>query len=514
MEGADISSQVASWASFVVTALGLGGLITQANAINDKLDPFHDSRTAEYLGIWFQRQDPFPWWTITKPPPRGPSIMASMVSGFCAAPVIYITRIPLLSPGKASWSIIMSMFNPTAPTYPATAETATSTTTTATDHDEEKALPSPGSTGQRHVESYAASSKMDAWSHLKHQPLSRYKSNACAIISRVTLITMLVATNGRTVFHYTDASGLRSGYASYCGQWYITWPIGEEAVVKFAPHDSIGASEVLPRCFAQRIDRCGEIVCGVVSSKTSGLNVAFCGRKSPGMYTLQFLNKGFQGAHGGRHLYNMLGGKAFEVDFLTARRLLSDSEIPEGCVVLALPSTEAKAAVQMAVPAREQEVIRHALDCLPWTALSWSIHRGMRDILVAYGRPVMDEFRSSLAAKLRDTVTNHAEKLDARGWDPEFVRNNMAHMASSAVLAGSGNSGDAVRVVSDIVAVLVGKDWEASQFDDVRFWRKEPAERALDYDGMVALTKMFVLEWSIEFDYQMYHNLPMSLYFG
>ncbi|KAJ1325625.1 hypothetical protein MN608_08819 [Microdochium nivale] len=488
MEGPEISSQVVAWASFVVTAIGLGGLITQASAINDKLDPFHESRTAEYMGIWFQRQDPFPWWTITKPPPRGPSISASMASGFCASPVIYVTRIPLLRPGKAGWSIVMSMFNPNALSNSATKVAATSRASGA--------------------------DKMDSWSHLEHQPLSRYKASACVVVSRVTLITMLVATNSRVVFNYTDASGLRAGYASYCGQWYITWPIGEEAVVKFAQHDSLGASEVLPHYFAQRIDRCGEIVCGVVSSKSSGLNVAICGRKSPGIYCLQFLEKGFQGAHGSRHLYNMLGGKAFQVDFLAARRLLSDDEIPEGCVVLALPSTEAKVAVQMAIPAREQEVIRHALDCLPWTALSWSIHRGMRDILMAYGKPVMDEFRGELAVVLQGAVARHAEQLNARGWDLEFVRNNMAHMATSAVLAGSGNSGDSVRVVSDIVAVLLGADRDMSRLDNVRFWRREPTQRSLDHDGVVALTKMFVLEWSIEFDYQMYHNLPMSLYFG
>ncbi|KAH7029350.1 uncharacterized protein B0I36DRAFT_325592 [Microdochium trichocladiopsis] len=511
MEGPEISSQVVGWASFLVTALGLGGLITQANAINDKLDPFHESRTVEYLGIWFQRQDPFPWWTITKPPPHGPLISASMAGGFCAMPNIYITRIPLLSPGKAGWSMIMSMFNPEPPSRGTTVATTIETGIT---NDEEKAIPQPGSMSHVHADSYAASSRTDAWAHLKRQRLSRHKSSACAVISRTTLITMLVATNGRAVFHYTDASGLRSGYASYCGQWYITWPIGEEALVKFAPHDSIGASEVLPRSFAQRIERCGEIVCGVVSSKASGLNVAFCGRKSPGIYCLRHLEKGFQGAHGSRHLYNMLGGKAFQVDFMAARKLLSDDEVPDGTLVLALPSTEAKAVVQMAVPLGEQELIRHALDCLPWTALSWSIHRGMRDVLTAFGKPVMDKFRGELAAILRRAVTDHAEKLDARGWDPEFVRSSMAHMASSAVLAGEGNSGDAVRVVSDIVVVLVGEEWDAARFDCVNFWRKDPGERTLDHEGIVALTKMFVLEWSIEFDYQMYHNLPMSLYFG
>ncbi|KAK4980716.1 hypothetical protein LTR42_001025 [Elasticomyces elasticus] len=49
----EASSTVAAWLSFGATAFGLGSLISQANAINDKLDPFHANRTVEYLGmVW------------------------------------------------------------------------------------------------------------------------------------------------------------------------------------------------------------------------------------------------------------------------------------------------------------------------------------------------------------------------------------------------------------------------------------------------------------------------------
>ena len=47
----DASAAVATWLSFAVTTVGLGGLISQANAINDKMDPFHEYRNVEYLGI-------------------------------------------------------------------------------------------------------------------------------------------------------------------------------------------------------------------------------------------------------------------------------------------------------------------------------------------------------------------------------------------------------------------------------------------------------------------------------
>lgn len=56
MSDLEITSQVVSWLSLGVTTVGLGGLITQASAINAQLDPFHASRTPEYLGLWLHRQ--------------------------------------------------------------------------------------------------------------------------------------------------------------------------------------------------------------------------------------------------------------------------------------------------------------------------------------------------------------------------------------------------------------------------------------------------------------------------
>ncbi|CAJ2503274.1 Uu.00g106680.m01.CDS01 [Anthostomella pinea] len=529
----DTSNLVAAWLSFAATAVGLGGLITQASAINDRLDPFHANRTAEYLGVWFRRQQRFPWWRIARPPPLGPVITAKLSDGFCGVNHIHITRIPLAAAGKAGWSLILAMFNSEAPVRPGPA-----------DGDQaEKAVVLETSSGSGDVdggrESRASNSSDSSgssvpvcamWDFLPRKALTRHNRSACVMISRTTLITMLVMTNARPVFQYSDATGVRAGYASYCGQWYITWPIGEEAIIKFAAHDSIGTSEVLPRSFVQRVDRCGQMISGMICAPASDLKVAFCGRKPPGVYRLEHLVKGFQGAHGSRHLYNMMGGKAYDVDFMFARPSSSEaiSDHEDGVVVLELlSSTDMKksmaGSMKMVVPAPEQAVLRHALDCLPWTSLSWSMHRGMRDVLLAYAKPVMDAHRSQLAAQLRRTVAERADALRAWGWDAQFVRDNMAHMAASAVLAGSGNSGDSVRVVTDIVAVMIG-DWDFAQLDEVCFWRRSAAEEGeggteaqqgeLDAQAVVALTKVFVLEWSQEFDYQMYHGLPISMYFG
>lgn len=105
----------------------------------------------------------------------------------------------------------------------------------------------------------------------------------------------------------------------------------------------------------------------------------------------------------------------------------------------------------------------------------------------------------------------------------------MADLAAGAVLAGSGNSGDAVRIVTDIAAVWYegrrkmgdGPDSIVS-LDETMFWRVPHQQKeevggergGLSCMAVVALVKFFVLEWSVELDYQMYHDLPLELYLG
>ncbi|KAI5859724.1 hypothetical protein GGS23DRAFT_614746 [Durotheca rogersii] len=561
----DTANLAAAWLSFAVTAAGLGGLISQASAINEKLDPFRATRTAEYLGIWFRRQAAFPWWRIAKPPPQGPVVAAGIAAGFCGVSRLHVTRIPLAPPGRAGWPTVLAMFN-ARPRSSSESDGSAGWPTVlamfnARPRSSSSSSESDGSAGDDGAAAYA-----DSWGHLERRPLKRYQAAACIVISRTTLITMLVATNGRAVFQYSDASGFRAGYASYCGQWYITWPIGQEAVVKFAAHESLGTAEQLPRSFMQRVDRCGQIAAGVILVPPSPaaadsdaderpFALAFPGRRPAGTYQLEHMARGFQGAHSGRHLYNMMGGRAHEVDFLAARPVPWDAvdvaqQVSAAGLVLRLPCRDRDryggkldvpagfpggGAAWVVVPPAEEALLRRALDGLPWVALSWSAHRGLRDVLLAYGRPTMDAHRAQLAGLLRGAAARHAGALRARGWDAAFVRDAMAPMAAAAVLAGpGGNSGDAVRVVTDLAAVAVAamppasdaapREWSLAQLDDVRFWRdrpllrgtafRAPRETPLDAAGVVALTKLFVLEWSQEFDYQLYHHLPISLYFA
>ncbi|KAI4672690.1 uncharacterized protein J4E78_001192 [Alternaria triticimaculans] len=502
----ETSSDVATWLSFVVTAVGLGGLLSQASAINDKLDPFHSHRTPTYLGFWYGHQDKLSWWKVRRPPLYGPVLVANLENGFCGKQIIHLTRLPLFAPpGKAGWALILTIFHPDKLHSLRSPSPSIEEAERATEHVQEKTVV------ETEDRSREARDRRTQWKSLERMQLARYQAHACVSISRTTLITMMALTNARVAFSYSDASGFRAGYASYNGQWYITWPIGQDAVVQFSPHDSHKKStDVYPPSFTQRTNRCTQMLAGVIVAP-SGLQLSFCGRKPAGTYVLEYAVKGFPGAHGSRHLYNMLGGKVYEVDYIFARDQDSTKQVNEDYLTLKVPSKDSSHDdTVFLIPRKEQEAIAQALDCLPWNHLSWSIHRGMRDILLAYSKATMDRFRSQLAALLKRTVAEKQQLLERKGWESSFVRNSMGEMAASAILLGKGNSGDLVRVVTDIMRALVD-DWSMDHLDETHFWRLADQDKELDLPGAVALTKVFIVEWSNEFDYQMYHDLPVNL---
>lgn len=99
--------------------------------------------------------------------------------------------------------------------------------------------------------------------------------------------------------------------------------------------------------------------------------------------------------------------------------------------------------------------------------LSWSVHRGLGDILVAYAKPVVDLHRESLSKNLRQAVADQSRRFEAKGWESAFVANNMADIAANSVLAGGGHSGDPAW--TDVALLLW--DGPLSSLDETRFWR-------------------------------------------
>lgn len=489
----DISQTTASWLSFIVTTIGLGSLITQASVITDKLDPFSATRNEQYLGIWAGRMPrTFPW-TIMKPAPIGPRIIANLHEEFCGSNLWHVSRTPTQKVGEAGWTVLLGVFHQERIQHSPAGLSSKS--------DLEVGLPLP--------ERIRSAHSLLGWRNRPTTTLVRHGSLACIPVDRTTLITLMSITNARPVFIHADAAGYRASYSSYNGHWYIEWPLGSAAIVRFTPMDPIfAANDVCPPTYERRVDRCIQMTTGVVYSHH--LKCAFPGRRPSGRYILKHLPKGFTGAHGARHLYNMMGGKAYEVDFLSPCKLDSDGEDPQDAAKLVLPSREHNGTVHMFVPMTERGILAQAMDLMPWSSLSWSIHRGLRDILVEFCKPRMERNREALALFVRDAVLQNPESLEAKGWDRDFVQGHMAEAAAGAVRAGNGKSADLVRVVTDaVLTVLPMADWE---LDETHYWRND--RPSLDQEAYVALTKCFILEWSTDFDYQIYHKLPTKLYFG
>lgn len=512
----EASATTAAWLSFLVTAVGLGSLMTQANAIRDQMDHFHAMRDRAHLGLWVSRQPTLPWYRLARSSPVGPLITAKLTEGVCGPNDIYVSRLPMVLTGKASWTTLLAVFHDKVPIV-------------------SRPIPyyiSKEVSGATIETNLIASKSSPSWHSLPIRPLVRHGSTACTVISRTTLIALLSVSNALQVFRYSDASGHRAAYGSYCGNWHVEWPLGGPAVVYLSAHESHTiAADVYPPFFQRRVDKCIQMTAGViVAPAPSSFKCAFPGRKLGGRWILDYQPKGFPGAHGSRHLYNMMGGKVYEVDFLFTRQLAPNVSQPENSLELCLPSTEKDAVVIMYIPLKEGDILAQALDCLPWTPLGWSVHRGLRDILVAYAKSTMDRHRGILGEMLRQAATQQPDRLKAKGWEAAFVTNNMADVAANTVLAGGGNSGDSIRILTDVALLL----WNGTPagLDETTFWRERRRMRLdrtqyeeeaigtqmmkdpLSPQAIIALVKCVVLEWSVEFDYRMYRDLPQELYFG
>lgn len=334
-------------------------------------------------------------------------------------------------------------------------------------------------------------------------------------INRGTLVTLLGLSNAQVIYEHSDSSGYRAAFGSWTGQWYINWRAGQPAVVTLQSHDSHSPeTDVYAPTFPARVDRSVQMMAGVIvdTEAPQSFSIAFPGGQAPGHYRLELQKKGFGISYGSEHFYRMTGGKVFEIDFLFARLINGMNAKEDFC--LELPSSQGDGSVLFHVPLHEYELLEEALDRLPWTNLSWSMHRGMRDILLDCARERMNQHRDELAQQLRDAAGKYHTQLVEAGWNSDFVELQMGEMAAGAVLAIVGNSGDAVRIVTALAEQIHGGTRE--QRDTTSFWRESrSAEEPHDeLDKIVALVKCFVLEWSQEFNYDMYHDLPMQLLFA
>ncbi|KAG4443337.1 hypothetical protein IFR05_001206 [Cadophora sp. M221] len=264
--------------------------------------------------------------------------------------------------------------------------------------------------------------------------------------------------------------------------------------------------DVYPTAFPARVDKCVEMMAGIISD--GEWKIAFSGHaKYDSNWVLEERVRGFGGAHGSRYLYNMQGGRVFDVDLL----VLVPGNSSGDMLKLQIPCLQGNTGfTYVFVAEHEASLLASVLDCLPWSSLSWSLHRGLKDVLLAYGKPTMSLCRKNLADVVEAEILTSATALIKRGWEADFVRGPMAGMAASAILSGVGNSGDLVRIVTAAAECMIERMGLSDQInlDRTSFWKgwrqglasvKVPMVEPLkseNLDEIVALTKFFVLEWS------------------
>ena len=220
----------------------------------------------------------------------------------------------------------------------------------------------------------------------------------------------------------------------------------------------MNGKDPFPLCFPRRPQKCVEMAVGVIDrglldGKPS--RVAFSGRKRPGRYMLTLFSKRFGAQRSAADLYNKLGGSAHEVDFIFRERLENDSMTPLHVRVLTVPSLIEDETSTVYLRQPEAAAIAHCLDHLPFSPLAWSIHRGMKDVLVAYALPYMMAYRELLAKELGKAVHAQASALYEKGWrDKEFLANSMALQAESAIMGDDRCSGDVCRIISAVAELL------------------------------------------------------------
>lgn len=120
---------------------------------------------------------------------------------------------------------------------------------------------------------------------------------------------------------------------------------------------------------------------GVIQGTTLG-KLGFPEPKNSGDSVLEFHKNGFM-AHGKTtHLYNMMGGNYYEVNYLLRRTLQTGDTEPEHPIKLSIPTPaldlnrksvkpwdQKQPSSFCYVPKYEQQLLAAALDCLPWSTL-------------------------------------------------------------------------------------------------------------------------------------------------
>ncbi|KAJ5679967.1 hypothetical protein N7462_008211 [Penicillium macrosclerotiorum] len=286
------------WISVVGMILSLYSTSSWFGAVICRQDLSKSTKGDIHYASWWQRRWSFPSKQAHLSRSDHSLFEANLPTGLFGKKKVYLSQLPLKDAApKGAWLTLLSVIHPTPSNGNCQIMPGRQAETW-----------SKCSLGDKHTERQPEKTPKNSWPDVANHGLYQHKAAPEIVISRTTFMALLCLTNSRPVVHHSSASGHRAAYPSYCGQWRVEWPIGDRARVYFFEHDLYPSSKALyPPTFEQRVDKCLQMLAGVIDSQTSSFKCAFSGRKSPGKYLLEYGPKGFGAVHSGRHLYHMMG---------------------------------------------------------------------------------------------------------------------------------------------------------------------------------------------------------------
>lgn len=525
-EKLDFAGVLAAWWAALTSTVALVAILPALYSIRALLDPFEGARGRQHLGIWANLK----WhWTLMRPPPQGPVIEADLHTCL-GCDTIYLSGHPLPGTGIPSWTTFLREFH--ASDLRVTRSIAFGNFSNHPDRVE-KGLAWDFNYNRNvrdeisHlVNSGKTHSSEEYWKkELKKQTLVMYNGIASTIIDSTTLIVFILLSQMTAEYRHDGPMGLSITFVGYTGKLRIK--SATETVVEYeAFRDVQKGQNPYPISFCRKPRDCVHMGLGVVDRNPED-KIAFDDRK-PGdgkSYVITLQRKGYHAQGYANDVYDLMGGRSIDVDFLVYEPVEDD----QARMTAGLYSFKAESGYSLYLDQHMYAILADCLDKLPWSVLGWSIHEGMKDVLLGFASASLDLYRQELAILFRMAATTYADNLIAKEWKEGFVRTRVPDIVGAAFddRLKSGN-------VCRVIAALAEEIWEhglptsttahqpadliteptkfwKDQLKDPQHWFVKPVKKSLDPDGVVALTKAYFLKCSYDFDYRVYHKLPQKM---
>ena len=531
-EKLDLAGVLAAWWAALTSTIALVAILPALYSIRALLDPFEGARGRQHLGVW---ANPKWHWTLMRPPPQGPIIEADL-HACLGCDIIYLSGHPLPGMGIPSWATFLREFHAfdlrlscSIDSGPVSKHSDRLEKGLAWNFNQSRNVRDEIS---NLVDSGKTHSSEEHWKkEIKNQTLVMYNGIASTMIDSTTLVVFILLSQMTMEYRHDGPMGVSITFVGYTGKLRIK--SGAETVVEYEQfRDVQKGHNPYPISFPRKPRDCVHMGLGIVDRNPED-KVAFDDRQpSDGRgYTITLQRKGYHGQSYANDVYDLMGGHSRDVDFLAFKPIEGSHEMRnlyEFCT---------EGGYSFFLDQDMCMIIADCLDKLPWSVLGWSIHEGMRDILLGFASASLDLYRQELAVLFRMAAKTYADNLIAKEWKEGFVRTRMPDIVGAA-FDNRLKSGNVCRVI----AALAEEIWEhglptttttttmtaitAYQSTDAitkptHFWREQlqhplgsmarPMKKSLDPDAIVALTKAYFLKCSYEFDYRVYHKLPQKM---